>query len=305
MVKARTNDCCIEGFAQVGDAAFSDTDIRLVFSDVSETAAKLQRLHGLDRPAAAELGRAIAAVALFGVDFREQNDSIIFCAETSAPIDGWHVEISGRGALRGYLFNPDPDYGAISPRIPPDSAFSKARLTRVNEAGDIVAQSSFGAPAADIAQLMAAYHNGASRVTTRIAICAASSGPDSGAIDCVRALAIQYIDAPSNPRLARIAPLFDNGAVATQLELDPTAAALGDLFGIQWLGISPPRALAMSCTCSQQAADESYATRSPAELAGMALARKGRQFRCHLCGAVYDVTYEKIEKFSQNANKAQ
>jgi len=292
MVKSRINDCCMDGYAQTGDFGFPETEARIIIADVPDTAARLQRQHGLDYPAAAELGRAIAAVALLGVDFRDQDDTIALCAETNAPIGGWFAEITGKGALRGYVYNP----GAQSGFRNPDRLWTKAKLTRTDADGDVTGQVSFGADSADMADIMSAYYNSATRVNTRLAFCATTH--DGLNLDRVRALGVQYVENPSHPRLSRIAPMFDCGIVARQIEIDASTGALCDLFDLQWISAAPPKALDLVCVCSQTAAEESFSSREKPELIGMLLAGDDRVFRCHLCGRSYNVPIAKIAEFA-------
>ncbi|MCL1910544.1 MAG: Hsp33 family molecular chaperone HslO, partial [Kiritimatiellaeota bacterium] len=224
MVKSRINDCCMEGYAQTGDFGFPETEARIIFADVTDTAVRLQQRHDLDYPAAAELGRAIAAAALLGVDFRDQNDTITLCAETNAPIGGWLAEITGKGALRGYVYNPDAWDASFDPPRAADPVWTRAKLTRTDADGDVIGQVSFGADSADMAEIMSSYYNSATRVNPRLAFCAVSH--DNDRLDRVRALGVQYIENPNHPRLSRIAPLFKSGAVARQIEVDASTGAL-------------------------------------------------------------------------------
>jgi len=299
MVKARVNDCCMDGYAQTGDFGFPETEARIIFADVSDTAIRLQRRHNLDYPAAAELGRAIAAVAMLGVDFRDQDDTITLCAETNAPIGGWLAEITGKGALRGYVYNPGAWVDGYAGHAA-DRVWTKAKLTRTDKDGDVIGQVSFGADSANMADIMSAYYNSATRVNTCLAFCSTTN--DGLNLDRVRALGVQYIENAGHPRLSRIAPLFGSGVVARQIENDASAGALCDLFDLQWISAAPPKALDLVCTCSQQTAFESYSSRGKAELAGMVLAGTDREFRCHLCGNVYVVPLEEIEKLARSGN---
>ena len=297
MVKARINDCCMEGFAQTGDFGFPETEARIIFADVTDTAVKLQKLHKLDYPAAAELGRAIAAVALLGIDFKDEGDTITLCAETNAPIGGWYAEITGKGALRGYVHNPDA--WEYDPPRTVDPIWTKAKLTRTDSDGDVIGQVSFGADSADMPDIMSSYYNNATRVNTRLAFCAASH--DNRTLDRVRALGVQYIDNPNHPRLSRIASLFTKGVVARQIELDASTGALCDLFDLQWISAVPPKALDLVCTCSAERAGESVATLSKAELAGILRAGQDRRFHCHLCGRDYVIPISAIAEFAAKA----
>jgi len=276
----------MDGYAQTGDFGFPETEARIIFADVSDTAARLQRQHDLDYPAAAELGRAIAAAAMLGVEFRDPNDTITLCAETNAPVGGWLAEITGKGALRGYVYNPEM-WDAHEPKYGKDPVWTRAKLTRVDADGDVIGQVSFGAESADMADIMSAYYNNATRVCTNLAFCATTH--DGFNLDRVRALGVQYVENANHPRISRIAPLFKSGVVARQIELDASTGALCDLFDLQWISASPPKALDLVCTCSPETALESFTSRGKAELKGMLLAGEDREFRCHLCGKIYAV----------------
>ena len=61
MVVARTNDACVEGFCP-------HTRLRFLYSDVSETAARLQVQHGNCLASGSVLARALAGIALVGIE---------------------------------------------------------------------------------------------------------------------------------------------------------------------------------------------------------------------------------------------
>ena len=71
-------------------------------------------------------------------------------------------------------------------------------------------------------------------------------------------------------------------------------AEQGEIFDLPDLTTGPTRALTFGCTCSQDVAEASFATRSKLELDGLVRMARPQTFRCHLCGRVYTLPPEKL-----------
>lgn len=286
MVVARTNDACVEGFSP-------HARLRFLYSDVSETAAKLQIQHGNCLASGSVLARALAGIALVGIDLGEQDETISMHAEVNGRVGGFFAEMTGRGELRGYTHNTDFDeLPPPEPDIPdPCGTVARVKLTRTHESGRIRSQMSFSVSPASEQNILVEFYNATMQIPTQVCLHAAAF---DNRIERARALAVQLMPDGRKSDFKRISALFADGTVSEQLEYDASVNTLREIFELPDLTTGPTRALAFGCTCSQSVAEASYATRSKPELDGLVRTARPQTFRCHLCGKVYTLTPEKL-----------
>lgn len=284
MVTARTNDACVEGFCPV-------TRLRFLYSDVSETAARLQEQHGSDQTVAEILGRALAGIALIGIDLGEQDEMISMHAETSGPIGGYLVEMTGRGELRGYTYSTELSPAKNNEVTVPYGPMARVKMTRTHESGRIRSQMTFNAMPAKERDILLEFYNATLQIPTQVCLNAQHFG---GRLENVRALAMQRMPDGRKSDFKRISELFKNGAVQEQLEFDASSATLREVFALPELTTGPTRALQMGCTCSQAVVETAYANYPKRVLHGMARTGRDEVFRCHLCGQTYILNHDKL-----------
>lgn len=288
MVTARTNDACVEGFCPT-------TRLRFLYSDVSETAARLQEQHGSDQHAAEILGRALAGIALIGIDLGEQDEMISMHAETPGPIGGYLVEMTGRGELRGYTYATKLPPPANSENASPYGSMARVKMTRTHESGRIRSQMAFNVVPAGEHDILMEFYNATLQIPTQVCL---NAQVFDGRLENVRALAVQCMPDGRKSVFARISERFKDGTVQQQLEFDASTATLRELFSLPELTTGPTRALQMGCTCSQATVNAAYATYPKSVLQGMAQTGRDETFRCHLCGQTYTVSHEKLDQLA-------
>lgn len=293
MVIARTNDACVEGFCPI-------TRLRFLYSDVSETAATLQEQHGSDQVSAKILGRALAGIALIGIDLGEQDEMISMHAETAGPIGGYLVEMTGRGELRGYTYTkqlpvPKNNEESFSPYGP----MARVKMTRTHESGQIRSQMSFNVMPASERDILTEFYNATLQIPTQICL---SAHIFDGRLESVRALAVQRMPDGRNSDFARVSARFKDGTVQEQLEVDPSSENFREIFSLPELTTGPTRALRMGCTCSQATVEAAYANMSKLTLLGMERTGRDEAFCCHLCGQTYTLTHAKIADLANKAD---
>ncbi len=294
MVTARTNDACVEGFCP-------NSRLRFLYSDVSETAAILQQQHQLEIPAASILSRALAAIALIGIDLGEQEETISLHTETDGQIGGYLVEMTGRGDLRGYTYSkiiPPPAENRTDSNEP-YGPVARVKVTRTHESGRIRSQMAFSVTPAAEHNILMEFYNATLQIPTQVCICATSF---DNHVERVRALAVQQMPDGRKSEFKRITGLFKDGTVSEQLEFDASVATLREIFNLPELTTGPTRALRFGCTCSQSVAEASFASRSKLELDGMLRSETAPPFRCHLCGRVYTLPIQMIAELAMKAN---
>ncbi|MGI5868714.1 MAG: Hsp33 family molecular chaperone HslO [Kiritimatiellia bacterium] len=293
MVLARTNDACVEGFSP-------RTRLRFLYSDVSETAARLQAQHGNCLASGAVLARALAGVALIGIDLGELDETISLNAEVNGRVGGFFVEMTGRGELRGHTYN--TDFDALPPPEPdipdPCGTVARVKLTRAHESGRVRSQMSFSVSPASEQGILEEFYNATVQIPAKVCLHAVAF---ENRIERARALAVQLMPDGPKSEYERIVALFADGTVAEQLEYDASVNTLREIFDLPDLTTGPTRALAFGCTCSQEVAERSYATRSKPELDGLVRTTRPQTFRCHLCGRVYTLAPEKLVEIAHAA----
>ena len=286
MVVARTNDACVEGFSP-------HSRLRFLYSDVSETAARLQAQHGNCLASASVLARALAGIALVGIDLGEQDETISLHAEVNGRVGGFFVEMTGRGELRGYTHNADLE--SLPPPeldVPdPCGSFARVKLTRTHESGRVRSQMSFSVSPASEQNIFLEFYNATMQIPSQVCIQAAVFDTR---VERARALAVQQMPDGRKSDFKRVSGLFADGTVAEQLEFDASVNTLREIFDLPDLTTGPTRALTFGCTCSQDVAEASFATRSKLELDGLVRMARPQTFRCHLCGRVYTLPPEKL-----------
>ncbi len=296
MVTARTNDACVEGFCP-------NSRLRFLYSDVSETAVTLQQQHQLELPAALILSRALAGIALIGIDLGEQEETISLHTETDGRCGGYLVEMTGRGDLRGYIYSkiiPPPAESSTDSNEPYGSV-ARVKVTRTHESGRIRSQMAFSVMPAAEQNILMEFYNATLQIPTQVCTCATSF---DNQVERVRALAVQQMPDGRKSEFKRVTGLFKDGTVSEQLEFDASVTTLREIFNLPELTTGPTRALRFGCTCSQRVAEASFASRSKCELDGLLRSENAQSFRCHLCGRVYTLPIEKIAELSVKA-KAQ
>ena len=288
MVTARTNDACVEGFCPI-------TRLRFLYADVSETAAILHEQHGSDLPTAEILGRALAGIALVGIDLGEQDEMISMHAETTGPIGGYLVEMTGRGELRGYTYAKKLLSPENNESVSPYGPMARVKMTRTHESGKIRSQMAFNVMPAGEHDILTEFYNSTLQIPTQVCLHARTF---EGHLESVRALAVQRMPDGRKSDFARVSALFKDGSVQEQLEFDASTATLREIFALPELTTGPTRALRMGCTCSQATVEAAYANYQKPVLQGMARMGRNETFSCHLCGQAYTVTHTKLAELA-------
>lgn len=293
MVTARTNDACVEGFCP-------NSRLRFLYSDVSETAAILQQQHEASLISASVLSRALAGIALIGIDLGEQEETLSLQAETDGRIGGYLVEMTGRGELRGYTYANSifPIAEPSTESNEPYGSVARVKVTRTHESGRIRSQMAFSVTPASEQDILMEFYNSTLQIPTQVCLCATSF---DNRIERVRALAVQQMPDGRKSEFKRITNLFKDGTVAEQLEFDASVGTLREIFNLPELTTGPTRALRFGCTCSLAVAESSFSSRSQQELNGLLRAGTSQPFRCHLCGKVYTLPIEKIAELAIQA----
>lgn len=215
MVVARTNDACVEGFCP-------HTRLRFLYSDVSETAARLQVQHGNCLASGSVLARALAGIALVGIDLGEQDETISMHAEVNGRVGGFFAEMTGRGELRGYTHN--TDFDALPPPEPdipdPCGTVARVKLTRTHESGRVRSQMSFSVSPASEQNILVEFYNATMQIPTQVCLHAAAA-----AAAAARAVAADRADHAARTGQGQAVDV--NAAARTRSAISGAGAAVG------------------------------------------------------------------------------
>lgn len=78
------------------------TKIAVVCADCTTAAAQLARGHLSGPTASAYLAQALAGVSLLGAETSRENETVTFRLTSGGPLEGFLVECTAAGTLRGY-----------------------------------------------------------------------------------------------------------------------------------------------------------------------------------------------------------
>lgn len=291
MVMPRTNDSVVEAFSPAGG-------VRFLYSDVTGVARALVRGHGVSAAAAPAFSRILACTALMQVDFLDDDETLVVSADLDGRLGGFCVEYDGRGFMRGAPFERSPDTLAPARGSDPSDFFgtsAKVKVTRVRRGdGTIRSQMTMETPKdrsvePDIlfSELLSA------AIPSRVVSCASEW---DGVPERVRAMAAQRVPGGSERVYKRVCDLLGDGTLAEQLSSDPTLEAMRDVLDLPDLFSGPTRALAFGCSCSEEKVLDAWTSMPADEISGKLRPRKPLEFRCHLCGRLWELAPEKVEE---------
>lgn len=286
MVLKRTNDSAVEAFSP-------KTGLRFLYADVSETAGELVRRHGCAPSAAIALGKILAGTGILSIDHLDFPETLAVDGVVDGRLAGFHTEVDGGGHLRGYVFESDPD--TLGPPFSdPNEVYgteANVKVTKLqSDDGAVRSQVAFSSkpalPEAVFSGFLAS--NGA---PTRMSLVVTGTDVD---LDRARGLAVQCLPNGSKNEFRRVSGFFQDGTIADTLAFDATLATLREVLGLYDLVTGPTRAIALGCTCSEQAVLASYASLPKEVLQGWIRALASQTFRCHLCGRTFVLSPETL-----------
>lgn len=285
MVLARTNDACVEAYSPA-------TDLRFLYADVTETTRRLSAGHGLSQPASLVLGKALAGIALLGIDLNDAEETLCVSAAVQGRVGGFHVELDNNGHLRGYLHEKAPETLPASPATPPDDFCGRnaaVKISRLRPDGTVRSQISFATEPGNPETIFQDFLSTASPAR----LCMAASVFENS-IERLCALAVIRMPRCSKATFSHAARLFEDGTIGELISFDATLVSLRDVLGLDDLMTGPTRALAFGCTCSRESVLHAYASEPEKVLTSWISANRPQEFRCHLCGRAYHLSVEDL-----------
>ena len=268
----------------------SATKIAVLCADVTTAAVQLARGHLSGPTASYYLAEALAGVALLGAETAQEAETVTFRLDCPGPLEGFLVECTAAGALRGYtkkkILNDFDGLGAPKDAqvLGGSGTFEIIRSIpgAILSSGTVATAWKEGAVAAGLD----AYFDQSLQRRVRTAV-AASVG-DDGVPLFARGLLAECPPDGDAAAFAQVAAVFASGAAARALASGAAAPrTLLKKLGLPQAEIRRTRALSFACRCSAERAAAMVAAIPPDERASLP---PTLDITCHMCGRTWTVT---------------
>ena len=272
------------------------TKIAVLCADCTTAAGQLARGH-LSGPAASHyLAEALAGVALLGAETSQPDETVTFRLDCPGPLEGFLVECTASGTLRGYTKKKvlDAFDGLGAPKdaqaLGANGTFEIIRSVpgALLSSGTVATAWTRGAVAAGLD----AYFDQSLQRRVRTAVAAAVG--DDGVPLFARGLLAECPPDGDAAAFAQVAEVFASGAAARALAAGSAAPrTLLKKLGLAQAEIRRTRPLSFACRCSAERAAAMLAALPPAERAALP---PSLDVTCHMCGRTWTVRTEKGEE---------
>jgi molecular chaperone Hsp33 len=277
-------DCIIKGLSR-------GKKIRFIFADVTAAANELAGRHGVSGTAARVLGEALAAAALLSADGNRSDESVQVQLRCDGPLQGFHVEATGTGDLRGFTqvkSLPGPDRSGEAAVADVMGRRGILNVT-VSTPGAVLYSGQVDASPPEVRSALARYYNRSLQVPTGVELSVRSGGDR-----LIRAVAIAAQKMPDGDTGAFVGVLeaFQGGQVLQMLETRQGEEPLWKVFGLPDVESVDSRELRFGCRCSSEKVIASIASMTTEEIREMADAGHPQEVTCHMCGQLYEIEEE-------------
>jgi len=265
---------------------------RLAVTCVDCTAAADALAHGhLAGPAAARfLGEALAGVAILGAECSEETETVTWRLDAPGPLQGFLVEATAAGTLRGYTKRKVlDDFDGLGPGVDTAILGETGTFQIIRSIpGSILSSGSvavaFPKKGALAAGLDAYFVQSLQRRVRTAFACACG---DDGKVVFARGLAVECPPDGDAAVYAAVSEVFDAGAAAKALATGAAAPrTLLKKLGLPQAALRRTTPLSFACRCSAERAAATLAALPPEERATLPPAV---DITCHMCGRTWTV----------------
>lgn len=268
----------------------SATKIAVLCADCTTAAGQLARGHLSGPTASHYLAEALAGVALLGAETAQEAETVTFRLECPGPLEGFLVECTAAGTLRGYtkkkILNDFDGLGA-----PKDAQVlgGSGTFEIIRSIPGAILSSGTVATAwkrdAVAAGLDAYFGQSLQR---RVYTAVSASVGDDGVPLFARGLLAECPPDGDAAAFAQVAAVFASGAAARALASGAAAPrTLLKKLGLPQAEIRRTRPLSFACRCSAERAAAMVAAIPPDERAALP---PTLDITCHMCGRTWTVT---------------
>ncbi len=271
---------------EILDAA---TRISLVCADCTTAAGQLARGHLSGPTASHYLAQALAGVALLGAETSEDDETVTLRLDCAGPLEGFLVECTAAGTLRGYTKKKVLD-GFDGLGAPKDAKVlgETGTFEIIRSIPGAILSSGVVATAwkkQAIASGLDAFFS--QSLQRRVCTAVAAAAGDDGVPTCARGVLAECPPDGDAAAFAQVAEVFASGAVAKALASGAASPrTLLKKIGLPQAEIRKTTPMAFACRCSAERAAAMLATISPAERATLP---PTLDITCHMCGRTWTI----------------
>ncbi|MGN0846094.1 MAG: Hsp33 family molecular chaperone HslO [Kiritimatiellia bacterium] len=263
--------------------------IAVLCADCTTAAGQLTRGHLSGPTAAHYLAQALAGVALLGAEASREDETVTFRLDCAGPLEGFLVECTASGTLRGYTKKKilDAFDGLGAPKdvkvLGETGTFEIIRSVPGAILSSGVVATSWRKHA--VAAGLDAFFDQSLQRRVRTAVAAAAG--DDGVPVFARGLLAECPPDGDVAAFERVAAEFASGAAARALAVGAAAPrTLLKKLGLPQAEIRRTSALSFACRCSAGRASAMLAALSPAERAELP---PTLDVTCHMCGRTWTI----------------
>lgn len=263
--------------------------VRLLLVDAKGIAEHTRVLHGLG-PGATRLAAEAVVAASLGLATVKGEEQLTWQLQGEKPRCSVYVDATAQGNLRVKVSPPDVGYGA-------GAGISGMLLVIKHSPGGEVYRGASGLAGEGLESAIAKHLATSDQIDVILRI-GCTLGPD-GAVRWAGGLMLERL--PSDPSLPSLSPeefaerySWVGGADLQELML---GAAFGSLGG-EGIELLERSTLRWKCRCGQAKIEETLAALDAQTLTAMIEEDHGAEVTCNFCGAVYDVTEERLRELA-------
>lgn len=270
--------------------------LRVALALATEISREARSLHRLRPAAAVMLAQGLSAGAL-AVALLEKGTRVNLQIECDGPLRGLFVDASLRGAIRGYVKNPQVEFLGHGGQFRWRPALgNRGFLSVLREiSGGEPYRSSVELAHFDLSRDLEEYFLVSDQLPARTRLEVVGLGPEP--LGVVAGMVLQPLPHGDRAELARLGTELSGGALERQLRERPRASArelLRVITGEEPLEGVERRPLHYHCDCSKERMLRALRSLEPRELEEM-LREEGRaDATCHFCGRSYTATKEEL-----------
>ena len=260
--------------------------------DCNAAAIDLARAHLSGPVASTYLAQALAGVALLGAETSRSDETVTFRLDCAGPLEGWLVECTEKGPLRGYTKKKildDFDGGKVKDA---DVIGATGTVEMIRSVPGIVLASGSaeveffakkGVPHA--AQALDAYFVQSLQRRVRVAVYGAAG--DDGVPVAARGVMVECPPDGDEAAFGRMAALFDDGTALKAISgATLSARTLLRKLGMALAEIRGTTPISFACRCSRERAQAVLAALPESDRAGLP---SKVDITCHMCGRTWTV----------------
>jgi molecular chaperone Hsp33 len=267
--------------------------LRLIYTDVTETARTLEERH-LSGPASAELlGHGLIAASMLSSKIKNPTERISFQLKVDGPAKGVMTEVTSDGGLRGYTDIKVIEELDEKDGIEPLEILGSHGLLTIIHSNDkgVIYSGQIKCENPDVRTAVAKYFNQSEQIPTGVEFYASMKDFHIGSM---KGLMIQKMPGADTEKFVQILELFHKNEIKEKLKGSSGIAGLKDILDMDDLTILEEKELQFSCGCSYEKSVNIMKTLQIYELQEIIRNKERQRVACHFCGETYLIKEDDI-----------